>query len=116
LRCEAQRTALVRVVQRLDPVGIAREQQLLFRRVPQPKSVHAAQRVEHFHAAVAIQVQEHLGIGAGAKDVTAFLQLAAQRSVVVDLAVERHRQPTIRGLHRLRRAIGEIDDRETPVT
>jgi hypothetical protein len=112
---EAQGPAVVRVIQRLDAVGVAREQQAVRPRVPQREGEHAAQAAHHRGTVTAIQVQQHLGVGMGAELDAGALELAAQLGVVVDLAVEADHQRAVRRVHRLGARRAEIEDGEAPV-
>ena len=85
---EGEPPGLLGVEQRLLPEVIAREQQAAAAPVPDREGEHAAQPREHPLAVVLVQVDQHLGVAAGPELVAPGHQLAAQRLVVVDLAVE----------------------------
>ena len=76
---------------------------------------HAAQRLDHRRAAVGVELQQHLGVGVGAEAVALGLELRLQLAVIVDLAVEGDGERAVGAVHRLRAALGQIDDREPPV-
>ena len=104
-----------RVVQRLDAERVARQQQGLFGCIPQGKGVHAAQVLQHGRAFGLVQVQQDFGVGFGAEDVALRFELAAQFAVVVDLAVEGDDELAVGAVHRLRAALGEVDDGQAAV-
>jgi hypothetical protein len=87
----------------------------LFARIPQGKGVHAAQLLQHGRALGLVEVQQHLGVGAGAEDVALRLQLAAQLAVVVDLAVEGDDELAVGTHHGLCAALAEVDDGQAAV-
>ena len=58
-------------------------------------------------------MDDHFGVGVGAKDVAALLELGAQLLEVVDFAVEDDPDRLVGIGHRLM-AAGEIDDRQPP--
>jgi hypothetical protein len=112
LRGEAQRAPVIGEVERLDAVGVAGEEHALKARVPDREGVHAAQRVEHRGAAALPEMQQHLGVGLGAEHRALRRELVAQRTVVVDLAVEDDAEPAVGALHRLVGDGAQVDDRQ----
>src|SRR5438445_12230050 len=83
--------------------------------IPNGESELARQPLEHRRAPAAEGLQQHLGIRLGAEPNALALQLASNRLVVVDLAVEGDRQPPVGGEERLVRPGIEVDDREAAV-
>jgi hypothetical protein len=65
LRGEADRPAVVGVVERLDAVRIAREKHPPLLRIPERESEHPAQIVEHFRTARGVQLQQDFGVRLG---------------------------------------------------
>ena len=74
-----------RVVERLDPEAVARDEERLRLLVPEREREHAAQPLEAALAPLAVGAQDHLGVGARAEAILA--EQPAQLDVVVDLAV-----------------------------
>ena len=112
LTLEANRNVLpvVRVIERLDAVGIARQQHLPALGVPQGEREHAAQRTDHggtehpvgwISTSVSELLRKRAALG---------FEIPAQRLVIVDLAVERHDDPAVGAAHRLGAGFGEVDD------
>ncbi len=71
--------------------------------------------VEHALAPLRPALEQHLGVGGGEEGVAGRLELRPQLAVVVDDPVEDDRQSERRVDHRLRAALGEVDDRQPPV-
>ena len=71
--------------------------------------------MHHGLTALGVEMQQHLGVGVGAKHAPLGFELAAQFAVVVDFAVERDAQPAISAEHRLGAGIGKVDDGQAPV-
>ena len=111
LRGEAECPAVVCGVERLDAVRVAREEEAAPCFVPDCECEHAAQPMHHLGAMTRVEVQEHLRIGGRAEARAVGLELDAQLRIVVDLAVEHDDEPAVFTDHRLRSALGEIDDR-----
>src|SRR5262249_9189330 len=112
LGSKAQCRPIVRIVQRLDPIWITRQQQLLLLAIPYTEREHAPSLAEHLVAQLSIEVQQDLGIRIAPECVALRLQSGPQRAIVVDLAVESNDQPAIRSLHWLGAARRQIDNRE----
>ena len=110
---EAQLAADVPVVERLDPVAVAREHEAAARRVPDRDREHPAQPLGEAGAVLLVEVDEHLGVGVRAEGVAGALELVAQLGVVVDLAVLDDDDAAVLVRDRLV-AAGEVDDREAP--
>ncbi len=116
LRRDAHRRAVVRVVQRLDPVRIAREEHRSRALVPDAEREHSAKLRQHRRSVAAIKAQQHFRIGRRLELLACRGELVAQLAVVVDLAVEHDRQIAFPAVHRLIGAIADIDDRQTAVS
>ncbi len=97
------------------PQRIAGQHETTLPRVPKSEGEHAAQGLDHGRPAVAIELQQHLGVGMRAEPVTLGQQLRAQFGIVVDLTVERNRERAVVAVHRLGAEIGKLDDGQPPV-
>ena len=100
-----------RVVQRLHPEPVAREQQPLPLRVPEREREHPAEVLDAVVAVLLVEVHDHLGVAARGEPVALRLELGAQRAKVVDLPVEDDLDGAVLALLRLMPA-GNVDDRE----
>jgi hypothetical protein len=105
----------LRVMKRLDPEAVAREEQGLAITVPQREREHAPEALDALLAPLLPGVNDHLGIALRAEDVAQGRELGDQRLVVVDLAVEDHHDAAVLVVERLLSG-GEVDDRKPPVT
>ena len=101
------------VVERLDPVAVAREHEATARRVPDRDREHPAQPLGEAGAVLLVEMDERLGVGVGAERVPGARELVAQLGVVVDLAVLDDDDAAVLVRDRLV-AAGEVDDREAP--
>src|SRR4029077_7364990 len=88
LRGEAECPAVVCGVERLDAVGVAREEEAAPRLIPDGECEHAAELVHYLGAMTRVEVQERLRVGGGAEARAVGLELGAQLRIVVDLAIE----------------------------
>ncbi len=114
LRREDHAGAALRVVQRLDAQAVARQEQLLVRRVPQREGEHAGEVGDHLLAPLLVTAQDHLGVGViGRESVPLGLQLGAELGRVVDLAVVDECQATVVRVDGLVAAV-DVDDRQAP--
>ena len=102
-------------VQRLDAEAVAGDKERSLHAVPAGKREHAAHVREPRGAAARDQAQQDFGVAAGGKTLIVRFQVRAQRSVVVDFAVEHDVEPAVGRGHGLRAARAGIDDREPPV-
>ena len=66
--------------------------------------------MHHLGAVPGIEMQQHLRVGGRAEAHAFGLELPAQCRIVVDLAVEDDDKPPVVADHRLRGALGEIED------
>ena len=117
LRAEHERAAAAQPaeVQRLLAKPIARQGQRAFVGVPHREREHAAQpRQRGLDAPALDRRDDDLGVAASAEAHAGAGQLAAQRAVVVDLAVEHQREAPRRRVHRLVAVRRQIDDRQPP--
>src|SRR5207247_11441060 len=73
---------------------------------------HAAETRNHVRLMSLIQTREHFRVARGAEPLAIPFQFAAELLVVVDLAVEGDDAGAVKGEHRLRRRVAQIDDRE----
>ena len=106
--------AVVRaVVQRLDPVPVAREDEAPLARVPDRDREHPAQPFRETGSPLLVRVNQDLGVAVRAERVARTLQLGHELLVVVDLAVLHDDDGAVLVRDRLV-AAGEIDDREPP--
>jgi len=78
------------VVEWLDPHPVSRQEELSAIRIPDGKSEHPLQPVDHLRAVLLVQVHQGLRIPGRLEAVPPAQQVLAQLAVVVDLAVERH--------------------------
>ena len=101
------------VVERLDPVGVAREHEPAARRVPDRDGEHPAQPLGEADTVLLVEMHERLGVAVGAQRVACALELAAELRVVVDLAVLDDDTASVLVRDRLV-AVLEVEDREAP--
>src|SRR6476619_4412519 len=76
-----------RVVERIDPEMISREQQLALFSVEQCKGKLAIEFVDEIDAIFLVKMGEHFDVAAGAERVPFFNQGGSQLAIVVDLAI-----------------------------
>ena len=100
LRSECHRARRDRDEQRLLTGPVARERQAARAGVPDRDRKHAIEAFRELGRILLVQTRQHRGVGAFLDDRAAPHQLAAQRLVVVDLAVH----------HRVHRAVGAGGD------
>ena len=103
-----------RVMQRLHPEAVAREEQRLPVAIPQREREHAAQALDTILAPGFPGVDDRLGVAPGTEPVAQRRQLGDQRLVVVDLAVVDDADAAVLVVERLLPG-GKIDDRQPPV-
>ena len=108
---ELEHSARVTVVERLDPVAIAREHETSCLRVPDRDREHPAQPPHVLRAVALVEMQMDFGVAMRPERVTVALELAAQLGIVVDLAVLHDDARSVFARHRLV-AAGKVDDRE----
>ena len=98
-------------VERLDPEAVARKHEPPPAPVPERDREHPAQPAREVVAVLLVQVDEHLGVAAGAEAMTGRLELSPQLPVVVDLPVLDDVDGAVLVRDRLVAAL-EVDDRE----
>jgi len=87
LRRELERVAGVAVVERLDPVAVAREHETPGLGIPDRDREHPAESPHVLRAVAPVEVEMDFGIAVGPEDVALALELSPQLGIVVDLAV-----------------------------
>ena len=103
------------VIEGLNPHPVANQQQRLRPPVPNGKGKYPVEQRQHRLAPGQVQMQQHLGVRMAPEGVPPRLQLAAQLTKVVDLAVEDDGHLP-RGIeHRLMPRRRQVDDRQTAV-
>ena len=98
------------------PEAVTRGEERLALRVPEREREHTVQLSEAVPSPDPVRDQEGLGVGARPERLTESLQLRLDLRVVVDLAVEDDRQPSVLGRHRLVARGREVEDREPSVS
>jgi hypothetical protein len=94
---------------------VPREEEALPVLVPYSESEHAAEQVNHIGPAVAIELQQDLGVALRAEAHALRFEVGAKLAMVIDLAVECDDDASVLGTHRLGSGIAEIHDGEAPV-
>ena len=112
LRREGERAAFGRVVQRLDPEGVAGEHEPPALRVPERDREHPAQLADVVRPVLLVEVQVDLGVARRSEAMPAPFERRAQLEVVVDLAVLDDLNGAVLVPDGLV-AAGEVDDGET---
>src|SRR5437762_2008599 len=113
LRREVERpVGGVHVVQRLHAETIPREEEFLFATVPDREREHPAKLLDSPGAFFLVQMEDGLGIAAGAVAMAASFQRDSQVEVVVDLAVVHNVERPVVGGHRLM-STPHVDDGQT---
>src|SRR5262249_48767273 len=110
LRGEPESPAVIRIVERLDAIGVAGEEQGVACRVPDRERENTAYVVHHRLTLSLIEVEQNLGVGLAAEYATFGLQLHAQRSVVVDFAIEGNDVVSVSAHHGLSARDGQINN------
>ena len=116
LTSEAKASAAIahRVVERTYAGAIARHHQALLARVPYGEGEVAVELRHAIGAALLVEVDDDLGVGAGLEGVSAGDEIGAQLEVVEDLAVEGDPDGAVLVAHRLAAAV-DVDDAEARV-
>ena len=102
-------------VQRLDAEAVAREHEPAAVALGDGEGEHALEAIDAALPPAAVGLEHDLGVAVGEEAQPGGLELAPQLAVVVDAAVEDDRQPELGVDHRLRAALGEVDDPQPPV-
>src|SRR5712692_4943214 len=90
-----------REIQRLLAHAIARDENLAGAGVPQGKGKHAAQMVDTARAELFVSMNNRFGVGMSLESMTPRFEFALQVAIVVNLAVEDHRDRAVAAGHRL---------------
>ena len=98
---EAEDAVALGVEERLLADPIAADHELPPPLVPDREREHAVQRADELRAFFLVEVGDHLGVALGHEAMAAPLEAGAQLGVVVDLAVEDHRDRAILVVDRL---------------
>ena len=114
LRGEGQGVAGLQVVQRLDPEAVADQGQAAVGRVPEREGEHAVDLADPAGRGALGELQQHLGIAVGTKDVAVGGQAVTDSGEIEELAVVGNGAPGLPVGHRLRTAF-EVDDRQPAV-
>jgi hypothetical protein len=114
LRGEGEEARAVVVEERLLPRPVAREEEAPPPRVPQREREHPVEGRDSLVPALLVEVQDDLAV-APASEAMAALELLAQLTEVVDLAVEDEPERAVLVRHRLPRGFAQVDDREAAV-
>ena len=114
LRGEGERGAVPPVIERLDAHPIARQEELLLRRVPDREREHSTQVAHAVLAVFLVGMKDGLCIAMGLKNMSALFQVFGERPEVVDLSVEDDRLGAVLVEDGLR-ATGHVDDAESSV-
>ena len=103
------------VVQRLDPEPVAAQGEHAGVAVQDGEGEHPEEALDACRAPLVEGLEQHLGVGVGEEAVAVALQLLAELAEVVDQAVEDGGQAQLVVDHRLRTALGEVEDLEPAV-
>ena len=110
-----ERSGVPRVVQGFYAEVIAREEQLGTPAIPYSECEHARDPLEQLATPLTPTVNQHFTIAVGGENMAGIRELAPQRSIVIDLAVENDRDILIRRDQGLVAAF-DVDDRESAMT
>ena len=112
LRCEYEARTVPAEVERLHAEAVTRAKNRTPTAVPERECPHAVEAFDALLAPLFVSAQDHLGVGRAPKPVAECFELAAQLTVVVDLAVVHELECTVVACERLHPGIAQIDDRE----
>ena len=115
LRSEQEDPIAEVVVQRLDPIAVAGEEERTRITVPNREGEHPVQAMDARRPPLLIRLQHDFGIGAGVELVPLGLEVHSQAREVVDLAIEDDDATAVRVRHRLVTRGREINDGEPAV-
>src|SRR5262249_39878281 len=116
LRPEGEDRGRTRVVQRLDAVAVARQQQRALMPVPQRQREHAVEAQERPLAPFPEGVKDDFRVAGRAELIAQRLELDAQLAEIIDFAVVGYRVAAVRGRHRLMPGRRQVDDRQAPMS
>src|SRR6185437_14938063 len=105
LGSEIEAARMLAKEERLLPEPVAREEKLRARGIPDREGEHPTQPLDDALAPLAICAQKDLGVAVARERVPRRLELGAQLPEVVDLAIEREREPRLLVAHGLRGAL-----------
>ena len=100
-------------VERFDPKGIARREELPIGSVDRDEGIHAVDPMQSFRTPEAQRVGERFGVAPGAEADAERLHFASQLGMIIDFAVERDENAAVGGQHRLG-AVVLVDDPQPP--
>ena len=103
------------VIQRLYAQMVAGNRQDPVAPVPYGKGENAVQAVDAVQPVACKQRQQDLRIRPCAKDRAGLFELQAQLAKIINLAVIGQDIAVVRAVHRLRRGIRQVDNRQAPV-
>ena len=112
LRRDADRPAIVRIVERFNAERIAGEKERAFPCVPDRERIHPAKIVDHLRAFLGVKMEQYFGVAVRGELATSCLERRTQRWIVVDLAIEGDAEIAIAAPHRLEAGVREIDNRQ----
>ena len=111
-RREAQPSGSLREIERFDSQPVAREGHHTGVGVDDGEREHPDEVIDAVGAPRVERLDDHFTVGVGEEAVALALEFCAQFLVVVDAAVEHHRETEFGVDHRLRAAFGQVDDLE----
>src|SRR5262249_16752675 len=115
LGCKAKGPSIVSIVERLNAVGIPRQQQGILVGIPETDRKHAPKIIDHCLAFFGVKVQQDLSIRLSAKYAPARLQRRTQFPVIVDLPIKCDDDLAVGAHHRLRAAFRKVDNGQPAV-
>src|SRR5262249_29201000 len=107
---ESEALSIIAVIERFNPVWIAREEERLGPRIPDRKGKHPAEPMDHVGPISQKKLEQDLGVGRRLELSSARLELFPHSPVVVDSPSECDRQRA--GAHRLDAGLAQVDDGE----
>jgi hypothetical protein len=116
LRGKSQAVCGLRIVERLDSVGVTGQKKLTRAGIPYGQGEHAAQLGQHAFPVPGKQLQQNFRVGSGAENRPFGFQLAAQLAKVVDFTVEDNAVTSVGGEHRLVGACIQVENSEASMT
>src|SRR5690606_17919508 len=104
--------ALAGEIEWLDAEAVAREGQAIGVALVDREGEHPVHPLDAGRPPVREGLEDHFRIAVREEAVASLLQDLSKLAVVVYAAVEDYRQPQLRIVHRLARALGQVDDRK----
>ena len=105
LRRDANGLSVIGIIERLDAIGIAGEEQAAVLFIPDGESEHAAQQLHHVWAVFGIESEKNRGVGPRRKCEAVGYQRIAQGAVIVNLVIIDNNQLTSSVLYPLGAAV-----------